>query len=244
MLSAHAGWNGERTRGASALEDWADVIITLTRDDEDDRYLRAMGRDVEIEEDRLSFDPVTRRLTLSGEGSRKMAAATARERDSEARVVTALREYPGSSASAILRLLNEEGEGVRRHDRPSLPRLVRQRARRPPVTRARGAKHYTAAGVSPPVPDPDERPPVPEGVPPVPSPKGSGTGRTQVDSVFRTCLGTPGNRWEKRAADAVPRRSEPEPWNYARQPDCSTILLLADQLKRGYCLLHAPRDTA
>ena len=28
ILTAHAGWNGERTRGASALEDWADVIVT------------------------------------------------------------------------------------------------------------------------------------------------------------------------------------------------------------------------
>jgi hypothetical protein len=31
VLSAHAGWNGERTRGASALEDWADSIITMTK---------------------------------------------------------------------------------------------------------------------------------------------------------------------------------------------------------------------
>ena len=29
FLSAHAGWNGERTRGASSLEDWADSIITI-----------------------------------------------------------------------------------------------------------------------------------------------------------------------------------------------------------------------
>jgi sugar phosphate isomerase/epimerase len=37
ILSAHAGWNGERTRGASALEDWADTTITLVRDHDDDQ---------------------------------------------------------------------------------------------------------------------------------------------------------------------------------------------------------------
>lgn len=78
ILTAHAGWNGERTRGSSALEDWADSIWTLTRDDGDDgageRYLRAIGRDVDLEEDRLHFDTPTRTLTLSGSGNRKAAA--------------------------------------------------------------------------------------------------------------------------------------------------------------------------
>jgi hypothetical protein len=69
VLSAHAGWNGERARGASALEDWADSIITMTKDDSEDgtgeRYLRAIGRDVDLEEDRLDYDPRTRTLTLA-----------------------------------------------------------------------------------------------------------------------------------------------------------------------------------
>ena len=73
ILTAHAGWNGERTRGSSALEDWADSIVTLTRDSEDEslRFLRATGRDVEIDEDRLDFDPMTRTLSMSGSGSRR-----------------------------------------------------------------------------------------------------------------------------------------------------------------------------
>jgi len=36
----------------------------------------AEGRDVEVDEDRLNFDPATRRLTLTGAGSRKQAART------------------------------------------------------------------------------------------------------------------------------------------------------------------------
>jgi AAA domain len=75
ILTVHAGWNQERTRGASALEDWADTILTLTRgnteEDKDFRYLRAIGRDVDIEEDKLDFDPQHRKLTLSGAGGRR-----------------------------------------------------------------------------------------------------------------------------------------------------------------------------
>jgi len=76
ILTAHAGWNGERARGASAIEDWADSIVYLKRDENTDdqaRYLSAQGRDVDVEEDRLEFDPDTRRLTLTGAGSRRRA---------------------------------------------------------------------------------------------------------------------------------------------------------------------------
>jgi AAA domain len=73
VLSVHAGWDGEHSRGSSALEDWADVVVTLARDPDDEtaRYLRAFGRDVEVDEDRLVFEPDTRTLTLAGAGSRK-----------------------------------------------------------------------------------------------------------------------------------------------------------------------------
>ena len=66
ILNAHAGWDGERTRGASALEDWADSIITLVTDPEDKavRFMRAVGRDIEVDEDRLRYDQHTRTLSL------------------------------------------------------------------------------------------------------------------------------------------------------------------------------------
>ena len=73
ILAAHAGWDGERTRGSSALEDWADSIITLVRDKDDEqvRYLRAEGRDVLVEEDQLVFNADTRTLSMAGAGSRR-----------------------------------------------------------------------------------------------------------------------------------------------------------------------------
>ena len=104
VLTAHAGWDGERTRGSSSLEDWADTIITLTRgkdDDADGRYLRAVGRDVDVDEDRLDFDPATRTLRRSGAGSRRAAQrarATAAARDAVEAFVHA---NPGCSGQTI-----------------------------------------------------------------------------------------------------------------------------------------------
>jgi hypothetical protein len=97
ILTAHAGWNGERTRGSSALEDWPDSIITMTRDAEDDslRFLRAEGRDVELAEDRLDFDPSTRTLSLSGTGSRKKGKDDRKLADLAVYAVRAAREQPG-----------------------------------------------------------------------------------------------------------------------------------------------------
>ena len=57
VTTVHAGWDGERTRGSTALEDWPDSIVTVTRDPETgERFLRAEGRDVDLDEDRLDFD--------------------------------------------------------------------------------------------------------------------------------------------------------------------------------------------
>lgn len=54
----------ERSRGASRLEDWADVRWYLSRDSEGGRFFRASGRDVETEEEQLVMDTLTRRLVL------------------------------------------------------------------------------------------------------------------------------------------------------------------------------------
>ena len=110
VLTVHAGWYAERTRGSSALEDWADVVATIVRDQEDDtaRYLSAFGRDVEVDEDRIDYDPDTRMLTLAGTGSRKHDQA---ERVVEAAMETVRRyvaDHPGCSGKAI-----RDGLGMR-----------------------------------------------------------------------------------------------------------------------------------
>jgi AAA domain len=107
VMSVHAGWDGERSRGSTALEDWADSIVNLTRDEDGVRYIRAIGRDVEVEEDALSYDPGTRMLAMSGGGSRKQVAVDRAIRDAMVRVRDYIEAHPGCSGSDI-----RDGAGV------------------------------------------------------------------------------------------------------------------------------------
>jgi hypothetical protein len=68
----HMGHANERARGDSRLQDWPDAIWRLMRETdepESERYFSAYGRDVNVHEGRISFDPATRRYTYS-QGSR------------------------------------------------------------------------------------------------------------------------------------------------------------------------------
>lgn len=103
FLTVHAGWNGERTRGSSAIEDWGDALVFLTKDEMDRRYLRAEGRDVEVGEDALDYDPAARRLTLSGAGNRKAAAKRVKAEKIMPVVERIVTETPGLNWSALLK---------------------------------------------------------------------------------------------------------------------------------------------
>jgi hypothetical protein len=122
VLAAHAGWNGERSRGSTALEDWADSIVTLTRDkdDEQQRFMRAEGRDVLIEEDQLDFEARTRTLTLSGTGSRKVLAKTRQLEAQLPLVLELLRDNPPHMSGNQLDIAisnsdlpHSKGDGIR-----------------------------------------------------------------------------------------------------------------------------------
>ncbi|OBY29469.1 AAA family ATPase [Mycolicibacter kumamotonensis] len=113
ILTAHAGWNGERTRGSSALEDWADSIITMTMGtDGQSRYLRGIGRDVALDEDRLHFDPETRLLSMTGSGSRREVQRGSKAEALKGPVCDHVRENPGASVAEIrdaMRALGKTG---------------------------------------------------------------------------------------------------------------------------------------
>ncbi|GAA3637322.1 AAA family ATPase [Streptomyces chitinivorans] len=64
-MPLHTGHNGKHARGAVRFGDWADVIWTYEKEN-DRRALSAEGRDVEMPEQTLSYDPVTRQLAVSG----------------------------------------------------------------------------------------------------------------------------------------------------------------------------------
>lgn len=85
LVVHHTGHAGQRSRGASRLLDEPDAVWTLTKsdggEDQDDlkelfgdgptRYLQAYGRDVELPDEGLEYDPQTRGLSLNGQAKGK-----------------------------------------------------------------------------------------------------------------------------------------------------------------------------
>ena len=93
----------ERARGATRLDDWPDVRWLLTKADKDDtegdsedRFFRATGRDVDVDEEKLTFDPDTRRLTIGGWDKR-----TEKRNHVEAEVLRFVRTNPGLNTKEI-----------------------------------------------------------------------------------------------------------------------------------------------
>lgn len=152
ILTAHAGWNGERTRGSSALEGWADSVVTMTFGaDNQTRFLRAIGRDVGVDEDRLSFDSETRLIAMTGGGSRKQAARTSKAEALVQPVCDVVRDTPGISTGGLVdavRALRNEGvvtdafqdQDVRKAVNLAVARGVLRREELGP---GKPTKHYT-----------------------------------------------------------------------------------------------------
>ena len=101
FICHHAGWDGTRSRGASRLVDEPDAVWTIDRDkatdeDGDDvydnnepRFLKAIGRDVDLPESLLKFHPTTGVLELA-EGNRKVIRAASMIAKAEVRVLAAV----------------------------------------------------------------------------------------------------------------------------------------------------------
>jgi len=152
VLAAHAGWDGERTRGSSALEDWADVIVTLVRDHDDDqlRFLRAEGRDVLVDEDRLDYHPETRSLVLAGAGSRKNAAKTRHLEQLLPAVVAIVKASPGLTGYKIGQALREDGQAFQKGDESKAASLAVERGLLDCAPGPRNSTRYFEAHNSPP----------------------------------------------------------------------------------------------
>lgn len=118
VLTTHAGWDAERARNSSALEDAPDSIITLTTGrssgDADGRYLRAVGRGVDVDEDRLTFDPVTLRLAMSGRGSRRSTGDALAVERLVPEVVEYVTEHPGASGRAVTDAVDGRADVIRK----------------------------------------------------------------------------------------------------------------------------------
>lgn len=112
MLTAHAGWDGERTRGSSETEGWTDVTVYLTRDAEDQslRFVRTDGRGGDdIAEERLDYDPATRTLSLSGLGNRRQQQAHRLTAQYGGDILLSVAQTPGLTQNGILDALTAAG---------------------------------------------------------------------------------------------------------------------------------------
>jgi hypothetical protein len=91
----------ERARGATRLDDWADVRWMLKKTD-DGRFFSADGRDVMLEEQMLRWDDKTRHLTLGGAD-----AKTAKRANLEDAWVEIVKANPGLTTGALCQLLGK-----------------------------------------------------------------------------------------------------------------------------------------
>lgn len=100
----------EHGRGASVVEDWADVILTLTRDrDSGHRFLSSEGRSpFTLPESRLFFDPDSHALTLpdSAVGESRRHTRESKNAELVARVVA---DNGGIISTALRRVLAGSG---------------------------------------------------------------------------------------------------------------------------------------
>jgi RecA-family ATPase len=135
MLVHHFGHNGERGRGSSKFMDHPDALWTYTvedapepDDDDEDllgqieaapapRFLKAIGRDVELAKSRVEFDPATRVLTMPVVGGGASRAASKRAQEDAkrarliARIVAQVTELPGITTNALYkRVKGNKGE--------------------------------------------------------------------------------------------------------------------------------------
>lgn len=105
VLPVHTGRaqeNGvDRARGATRLDDWADVRWLLKKTNEG-RFFSADGRDVLEEEQMLSFDEATRSLTLGGADS-----YTAKKKGNEELWIEVVTANPGLTTSDLSTILGK-----------------------------------------------------------------------------------------------------------------------------------------
>jgi hypothetical protein len=119
LLAHHMGHGPERSRGASRLRDWPEVEWQMVREvetgargeeaevDNGARFFKAYGRDVDVPESKLAYDPRTRSLSLAG-GTR-----SAHKADKHVPAVEAIvRKKPGIRAGDLQAALKHEA-GIR-----------------------------------------------------------------------------------------------------------------------------------
>jgi hypothetical protein len=114
VLVHHMGHDGERSRGDSRLRDWPDAEWKLVRADVNDPhspvFFSAFGRDVDVEEGEMSFDPASRHLTFNAlSGTRAVVANSTKVRAA----VEYVAAHPGATTGAIEGALGGDNKTAR-----------------------------------------------------------------------------------------------------------------------------------
>jgi hypothetical protein len=92
-------------------------------DEDSPRFLSACGRDVHCAEDELHYNPQHRRLTLTGDGSRKQAKLARMQ----AGVMKAVKAAPGLNGTQVEAALREDGVTFQKgQERKALNSLVKK----------------------------------------------------------------------------------------------------------------------
>ncbi len=101
ILTAHAGWEGERTRGSTALNDWPDAIWTMTKNERSgERHFKADGRDVSLDKSPLEWHE-GRQLKLLDADARRSQAVFVTQTRMQQEILAVVKESPGCSRRGI-----------------------------------------------------------------------------------------------------------------------------------------------
>jgi hypothetical protein len=100
LVVHHMGHGGERSRGDSRILDWPDATWRMIRDSTEDptsaRYFSAFGRDVDVAESMLIYNPDTRHLSITG-GTRSQT----RQQSRIEKIIEFVRLNPGTNKTGI-----------------------------------------------------------------------------------------------------------------------------------------------
>jgi hypothetical protein len=96
IMLVHAGNDGSKIRGATALTDHPDGIWYLASDEEGNRFFHAIGRDISVSEGQLIYEPETSELTYTGSSKKLAKGVSAKDK-----ILTFIKENKGATASVI-----------------------------------------------------------------------------------------------------------------------------------------------
>lgn len=96
FVVVHAGKDESRPRGATTLRDHPDALWSLSKNSSGHRYFKAEGRDVDLDEGELLYDPTTRLLTFIPASKRAFTPDAMKQT-----LLDYIRDNPGCKAGAV-----------------------------------------------------------------------------------------------------------------------------------------------